>query len=311
MSAIVVNGLTKRFSERAAVEDVSFRVERGEVFGFLGPNGAGKTTTVRMLTTVLRPTAGDAEVAGMPVRPDTGPELRRRIGVMSENPGLYLKLSVEENLQFFAGLYGVPAPEQRIAQALEAMGLSERRADPAGSLSKGLRQRTALARALLPEPEVLFLDEPTSGLDPEASLEVRDLIDSLRRRGMTVFLTTHRLEEAERLCDRVGIINTRLVTVGPTAELRRPRGGLMVELRLRSPLADPQLVLAEVAGVEGWEEVSGPQDTRYNLRVADLERVVPEVVRAVVGAGGDVLAVTEVTRTLEDVYLELVGEGRR
>ena len=170
-----------------------------ETFGFLGPNGAGKTTAVRTLGTLLASTSGTASVAGIPLNPENGVEIRRRIAIMPESPGLYLRLSVIENLECFADLYEVPNPNDRIDQALRAVNMADRARDACGTLSKGLRQRVALARALLSDPEVLFLDEPTSGLDPVAARDVHELIDELRKRGVTIFLTTHRLEEAERL----------------------------------------------------------------------------------------------------------------
>ena len=218
--ALRVDHLTKRFGNRTAFEDVTFSVAPGEVFGFLGPNGAGKTTTVRTLGTLIAPTSGSAVVAGIPLSADNGSEIRQRISIMPENPGLYLRLTVIENLQFFASMYGQRNPATRIADALEAVNLAPRGRDLCGSLSKGLRQRVGLARALLNEPTVMFLDEPTSGLDPVAAREVHDLINGLRERGVTVFLTTHRLEEAERLCDRVAILNTTLKSIGRTQELR-------------------------------------------------------------------------------------------
>ena len=178
--ALSVDRLTKRFGDRVAFSDVSFEVARGEVFGFLGPNGAGKTTTVRTLGTLLAPTSGSATVAGFALTPENGVEIRRRIAVMPESPGLYLRLSVLENLECFADLYELPDPRDRIARALRAMDLADRAQDPCGTLSKGLRQRVALARALLSEPEVLFLDEPTAGLDPVATREVHELIVGLR-----------------------------------------------------------------------------------------------------------------------------------
>jgi ABC-type multidrug transport system ATPase subunit len=191
---------------------------RGEVFGFLGPNGAGKTTTVRTLGTLLAPTSGSATVAGFPLTPENGVEIRRRIAIMPESPGLYLRLSILENLECFADLYEVSDPRGRIDLALRAVNLADRAQDACGTLSKGLRQRVALARALLSDPEILFLDEPTVGLDPVAAREVHELILGLRERGVTIFLTTHRLEEAERLCDRVAILNTTLRTIGrPTS----------------------------------------------------------------------------------------------
>jgi ABC-type Na+ transport system ATPase subunit NatA len=201
--ALSVDHLSKLFGDRVAFDDVSFEVGQGEVFGFLGPNDAGKTTAVRTLGTLIAPTSGSATVAGIPLAPENGVEIRRLISIMPESPGLYLRLTVAENLRYFADLYEVPDPKDRIDRALRAVRLADRAADACGSLSKGLRQRVALARALLSDPQVLFLDEPTSGLDPGAARDVHDLIEGLRRRGVTIFLTTHRLEEAERLCDRV------------------------------------------------------------------------------------------------------------
>src|SRR5579864_2045274 len=181
--ALVVEHLTKRFGERTAFEDVSFSVAQGEVFGFLGPNGAGKTTTVRTLGTLIAPTSGSASVAGIPLTSGNGQEIRQRIAIMPENPGLYRRLTVIENLQLFAGLYGQRNAATRIDEALEAVNLTTRGHDLCGSLSKGLTQRVGLARALLNDPRVMFLDEPTSGLDPVAAHEVHDLINGLRQRG--------------------------------------------------------------------------------------------------------------------------------
>lgn len=175
---------------------------------------------MRTLGTLIAPTSGTATVAGVPLTAENGLLIRRRIAIMPEAPGLYLRLSVRDNLACFADLYEVSDPGDRISHVLHAVDLTERADDPCGALSKGLRQRVALARALLGDPEVLFLDEPTSGLDPAAAKDVHELIDDLRQRGVTVFLTTHRLEEAERLCDRVAILDTTLRTIGRPDELR-------------------------------------------------------------------------------------------
>jgi ABC-2 type transport system ATP-binding protein len=218
--ALSVHDLSKRFGDRVAFHDVSFEIGYGEIFGFLGPNGAGKTTTVRTLGTLIAPTSGSATVAGIPLTPDNGIEIRRRIAIMPESPGLYLHLTVLENLECFADLYDAPDPKERIDRAVQAVKLSDRAHDACGTLSKGLRQRVALARALLSDPQVLFLDEPTSGLDPGATRDVHELITALGRSGVTIFLTTHRLEEAERLCDRVAILNTTLRMLGRPADLR-------------------------------------------------------------------------------------------
>jgi ABC-2 type transport system ATP-binding protein len=181
--ALVVEHLSKRFGGRVAFDDVSFEVGYGEVFGFLGPNGAGKTTTVRTLGTLISPSSGSATVAGLRLSPENGSAIRTRISIMPESPELYLRLTIAENLECFAGLYELSNAAQRIETALRAVNLVDRAKDPCRSLSKGLRQRIGLARALLNEPAVLFLDEPTSGLDPVAAREVHELIDSLRRRG--------------------------------------------------------------------------------------------------------------------------------
>ena len=303
--AVAARGLSKRFGDRVAFEDVSFEIGQGEVFGFLGPNGAGKTTTVRTLGTLLAPTAGSATVAGFPLTPENAVEIRRRIAIMPEAPGLYLKLSVAENLECFADLYEVPDPGARVAAALEAVNLSDRSHDTCGTLSKGLRQRVALARALLSDPEVLFLDEPTAGLDPVAAREVHELIDALRKRGVTIFLTTHRLDEAERLCDRVAILNTTLRTIGRPAELRDQMFARTITARTVVPLADPGKVFAGLKGVDGWHsDGSGG----YVLTVSDPSVAAPEATRALVAAGADVLSIAESHHSLEDVYLELVAE---
>jgi ABC-2 type transport system ATP-binding protein len=301
---LVVEHLTKRFGERVAVDDVSFSVGAGEVFGFLGPNGAGKTTTVRVLSTLIAPTSGTARVAGLLLDPSNGVEIRKRIAVMTENPGLYLRLTVAENLEFFAGLYELAEPKARIGQALAAVNLVSRANDPCASLSKGLRQRVALARTLLSDPAVVFLDEPTSGLDPVASREVHELIDGLRERGVTVFLTTHRLEEAERLCDRVAILNTSLRTIGRPDELRDRLFTKSLVVRTVAPLASPDAVFG-VAGVDGWR---ADDTTHYVLTVSDARIAAPAVTRALVAAGADLLSLAEMQHSLEDVYLELIDD---
>jgi ABC-2 type transport system ATP-binding protein len=304
-TALAVQGLTKRFGERVAFQDVSFEVGYGEVFGFLGPNGAGKTTTVRTLGTLIAPTSGSATVAGIALKPENGVEIRQRIAIMPEAPGLYLRLSVAENLECFAGLYEAPDPAQRIDRALEAVNLADRAGDPCGSLSKGLRQRVALARALLGDPEVLFLDEPTSGLDPVAARDVHELIDELRRRGVTIFLTTHRLEEAERVCDRVAILNTTLRTIGRPDELREQLFAKTLVIKTLAPLADPGRLFGGLPAVEGWHQNGSGE---YVVDISDSRIAAPAVTRALVQDGSDVLAIAESQHSLEDVYLQLIDE---
>jgi len=303
-SALVVEHLTKRFGDRVAFDDVSFEVGYGEVFGFLGPNGAGKTTTVRTLGTLIAPSSGSAIVDGIPLTAKNGPAIRARISIMPESPGLYLRLTVAENLECFAGLYQLADARDRIDRVLQAVSLTDRAKDMCGSLSKGLRQRVALARALLNDPAVLFLDEPTSGLDPVATREVHELIASLRERGVTIFLTTHRLEEAERLCHRVAILSTTLRLIGRPDELRQQLFRRSLDVRVRTPLNDPQGFFGALPGIEGWE----PTPSGYNLAVSDPELAAPQVARALVGAGADILSLTEAHHSLEDIYLELIDE---
>ncbi len=301
--ALSVDRLSKRFGDRVAFADVSFEVGQGEVFGFLGPNGAGKTTTVRTLGTLIAPSAGSAVVAGIALTPENGVEIRRRIAIMPESPGLYLRLSVVENLRCFADLYEVPDPSDRIDRVLQAVKLTERAGDACGSLSKGLRQRVALARALLSDPQVLFLDEPTSGLDPAAARDVHELIDGLRRRGVTIFLTTHRLEEAERLCDRVAILSTTIRTIGRPDELRDQMFAKALTVRTVAPLTEPERVFTGVPALDSWR----PDGTStYVVTVSDATRAAPALTRALVAAGADVLSIAESRHSLEDVYLELI-----
>lgn len=303
--ALSVRGLGKRFGDRVAFHDVSFDVGYGEVFGFLGPNGAGKTTTVRTLGTLIAPTSGSATVVGFPLGPENGLEIRERISVMPESPGLYLRLSVTENLAYFADLYEVRDSKGRIHRALRAVNLLDRAHDVCGALSKGLRQRVALARALLSEPQVMFLDEPTAGLDPVASRDVHELIDGLRQRGVTIFLTTHRLEEAERLCDRVAILNTTLRMIGRPDQLRDQLFTKTLTVRTLAPLTEPGRVFAGLPAVDGWSQ-DGP--ATYVLAVTEPAVAAPAATRALVASGADVLAVTQSHHSLEDVYLKLIEQ---
>ena len=305
-AALAAYGLGKRFGDRVACEDVSFEIGYGEVFGFLGPNGAGKTTTVRTLSTLIAPTSGSATVAGIALTPENHSEIRQRISVMPESPGLYPRLTVAENLECFAGLYALASPRQRVARVLEAVDLAGRADDPCGKLSKGLRQRVSLARALLNEnADVVFLDEPTSGLDPLASREVHELIDGLRQRGVTVFLTTHRLDEAERLCDRVALLNTRLRAVGRPDELRQLMFASTLSVRTATPLAEPGQLFGGLPAVESWRLDA---DGTYRLSVSEPDIAAPAVTRALVASGADVLSIGESQHSLEDVYVQLIGD---
>ena len=287
-----------------AVDGLTLDVADGEVFGCLGPNGAGKTTTVRMLTGLIGPSSGRATIGGLEVGGDNQ-AIRQIVGLLTETPGMYDRLSAELNLEIFARLYGVSDPKRSAEKYLRLLGLWERRKDTAGSFSKGMRQKLALARALLHEPKLLFLDEPTSGLDPEAAKLVRDFISELKAEGRTIFLCTHNLAEAERLCDRIGILNTRLVTVDTPANLRRRLYGRRVVVHLRQPDLGLLDVARELPFVKNAEWIDG----RLTLALDDPEADNPALVRTLVGAGAEVQFVSEVRQSLEDVYLRLIEES--
>ncbi|MBI4731807.1 MAG: ABC transporter ATP-binding protein [Chloroflexi bacterium] len=293
--------LTKRFKEVLAVDNLSLDIREGEVFGFLGPNGAGKTTTVRMLTSLIGPTAGTATVAGFAIgRQDT--DIRRTVGVLTETPGMYDNLSAEVNLRIFADLYEVNDAAGQVEKYLKMLGLYDRRLDTAGTFSKGMKQKLAIARALLHEPKIIFLDEPTAALDPEAAHLVRDFIAELKKEGRTIFLCTHNLDEADRLCDRIGVFKSRLLVLDTPANLRASIFGRKVVFHLRA--ADDRLAQA-VRSLNFVREVKVVEN-KLLVNLEDPEAHNPEIVRVLVGVGAEVQFVGELRHSLEDVYLQLV-----
>jgi len=305
---IITDSLSRHFGDTVAVDGLTLEVYAGEVFGFLGHNGAGKTTTVRLLNGVLAPSSGTACVLGLdPVR--DGPVLRRRTGVLTETPSLDERLTGRENLAIYADLYGVPLAEvsRRVEMLLETFELADRADEPVGNYSRGMKQRLALARALLHEPEVLFLDEPTAGLDPVATRRVHQLIAHLSHEGgRTVFLCTHNLAEAQRLCDRVAVLeHGRLVALGAPAELaHRLWRGLRLEIELAPEGAST--AVEALWAVSGVDEVECGVGTAV-VRVSDRE-VIPDLIAAAVAAGGRIYRVVPREPTLEDVYFALHGE---
>jgi ABC-2 type transport system ATP-binding protein len=302
---IRTTGLGRRFGPAWAIRGVDLEVRRGEVLGLLGPNGAGKTTTVRMLTALIEPSEGTATVDGLDVR--TEPDaVRARVGILTETPGLYEKLSAGANLDFFGRLYGLDAPtrDERIEHYLRLFSLWERRDDAAGTFSKGMKQKLAIARALLHEPAVVFLDEPTAALDPEAAYVVREAIEGLRRSGRTIVLATHNLDEANRLCDRVAFVRGALLRVDSPAELRGTLGARGVEVVL---VGEPAERLLEVArGIQGVASVEAT-DRRLVVAADEPAAVTPALVRALAAAGADILEVRERATTLEQAYFEVMG----
>jgi ABC-2 type transport system ATP-binding protein len=298
---IQTENLSKKFGDNLAVDRLSLQVKEGEVFGFLGPNGAGKTTTVRMLTSLIGPTDGSATVNGFVVGKDDQ-QIRRSVGILTESPGMYDNLSAEYNLEIYANLYEVKDVKGQVEKYLRMLSLWDRRQDEAGTFSKGMKQKLAIARALLHEPRILFLDEPTAGLDPEAARLVRDAIEELRKEGRTIFLCTHNLDEADRLCDRVGVFKSRLLVEDTPANLRTQLFGRKVVFHLRGMQEAFTGLLRGLAYVKDARAV----DNKLVVTLDDPDAHNPEIIRLLVGAGADVQFVGELRHSLEDVYLQLV-----
>ncbi len=298
--------LTRKFGNLTAVEDLTLHVDAGEVFGFLGPNGAGKTTTVRMLCCLIGKTSGTATVAGL----DTGNpkdclKIRKLVGFVPDNVGLYEDLTAYENLNYYGKLYYVQESQrkQNIERFLKMLGLWEKRDAPAGTFSKGMKQKLAIARSLIHDPEILFMDEPTANLDPESAKTVRDFILELKTHKKTIFLNTHNLDETQRICDRIAILNTRLVALGTPQKLEHSIGPRKTVIQLK------QVNSGIINAVEKLSIGKVTQDgNKIAVELADPDENNPFVVQAIVGAGGKVQTVSVSSSSLEEVYLKLVRE---
>jgi len=296
-------GLTKKFGELTAVDNLTLHVDEGEIFGLLGPNGAGKTTTVRMLCCLISKTAGQASIAGYDVSNEADAlKIRKLIGFVPDNVGLYEALSAYDNLDFYGKLYDVSDEKRKenIENLLKMLGLWEKRDVMVGTFSKGMKQKLALARALVHEPQVLFLDEPTANLDPEAAKTVRDFILDLREQKRTVFLNTHNLDEARKLCDRIGILNTSLRGLGSPQELENNVGGRATVIQLER-LTDE--VLSSLKSLD-LDMIVG--ENKVTIRLTQPEKENPAILDAMFRAGGKIQSATIVGSTLEDAYLKLV-----
>jgi ABC-2 type transport system ATP-binding protein len=307
---IEIVGLGRTFDGKAAVEDLNLKVEKGEVFGLLGPNGAGKTTTIRMLACLIKQTSGTAFVNGLEINTSSDSQrIRGIVGVLPESPGLYESLSANRNLDFFAQLYGVPKDkrEERIEELLKMLDLWDRRDEPVATYSKGMKQKIAIARAFVHDPQVVFLDEPTAGLDPQASLTVREFLVALKKEGRTVFINSHHLDEVERLCDRIAVMNRTALAIGSPKDLARRYWGRTTVVELAA--VDP----AYVDIVRGLDFASNVRidDGRILVDLDDPEIRNPVIVERLTRAGAKIEYVTELKRSLEDVYMKLIGGGKR
>ena len=306
---IDTKNLTRKFGNLTAVDNLTLRVEDGEVFGFLGPNGAGKTTTVRMLCCLIGKTSGEATIGNYTIdKEEDCLRIRKMVGFLPENVGLYDSLSAYRNLDFYGQLYEVPESKRKenIERLLKLLGIWERREDAAGTFSKGMKQKLAIARALIHDPQLLFLDEPTANLDPEASKTVRDFVIELKKEKRTIFINTHNLDEADRLCDRIAILKTKLIAVDSPKNLERSlykRKTIIHLERVSNKIIDAVEKLSSVKNVR-------TSDNKLILDIDTPEKDNPEVVRTIVKADGNIQYVTELRSTLEDVYLKLIREAQ-
>ncbi len=301
---IEVSGLTKKFGQITAVDSLTFSVNEGEVFGLLGPNGAGKTTTVRMLCCLISSTSGSAKLGELDISDKiSAMKIRKMIGIVHDNVGLYETLTAYENLEFFGQMYEAPKDLVRdnIKEYLEMLDLWDQRDRRVASFSKGMKQKVAVARALVHDPQVLFLDEPTANLDPEASKVIRDVILKLKGEGRTIFLNTHNLDEAQRICDRIGILKTKLIAVDTPKNLENAFSRKLTAIVLTS--VNDSILNAVKSMNPKKLTVEG---NTIHIEMADPDRETPAIVGAISGAGGQVKSVNEEGASLEDVYLSIV-----
>ena len=305
---IRVKNLTKYYDELKAVDGISFTVENGEIFGFLGPNGAGKTTTIRMLSCIIEPTNGNAHLNGYNII-ENKMEIRRMVGILTENPCLYERLTPVYNLDFFGKLYDVSDADraQRVDEILEMFDLHDRRDEKVETFSKGMKQKLALGRALLHDPDIIFLDEPTAALDPKTAKGVRDYVKKLSKGGnKIIFICTHNLTEAEYLCDRVAVIDHgRIVGIGSPDELSRDIWkGEQVEIVVKNFNHEIEQALKDLEIVKSYEF----QEPRLLIDVKDTSVDNPVIIETLVKSGARIISVEVNKHSLEDIYLNLVRD---
>ncbi len=305
---IEIESLTKKFDDLTAVDNLTLNVNEGEVFGFLGPNGAGKTTTVRMLCCLISKTSGNARISGYEIgNKEDSLKIRKLIGLVPDNVGLSENLSAYDNLDFFGKIYDLPDVQRKesIQRFLEMLDLWDKRNTPVGTFSKGMKQKLAIARALIHDPQVLFMDEPTANLDPEAAKTVRNFILELKKEKKTIFLNTHNLDEAQRICDRIAILNTKLLSTGTPEDLERAVKGRRTVIELE------QVTDATAEAVQKLSPTNLTiEGNKIMFDTSDTEKPNWTVVEAIVLAGGHVNSVNVAGSTLEDVYLKMVEENK-
>ncbi len=303
---IDIKDLTRKFGDLTAVDNLSLHVNDGEVFGLLGPNGAGKTTTVRMLCCLISKTSGSAVIGGYEIgNKENALKIRNIVGLVPDNVGLYESLTVYENLDYYGTLFRRTDSQRKESNEhfLKLLGLWEKREVLAGTLSKGMKQKLAIARAMIHDPQVIFMDEPTANLDPEASKTVRDFILELKKEKKTIFLNTHNLDEAQRICDRIGILNTKLMALGTPEELEQSVHGRKTVIQLRQV---NEAILNSLKELEVKNLVR--EGNKLTVDVVNPEVENPDMVNAIVAAGGRIETVMVLSSTLEEAYLKLVRD---
>jgi ABC-2 type transport system ATP-binding protein len=299
--------LTRNFGSLTAVDKVTLSVGEGEIFGLLGPNGAGKTTTVRMLCCLISKSSGNAKVGGYEIgNEENALKIRNLIGLVPDSVGLYESLTAYENLDYYGTLYRRTEAQRKEKNEyfLKLLGLWEKRDVLTGTFSKGMKQKLAIARALVHDPKVVFMDEPTANLDPEAAKTVREFILSLKKEKKTIFLNTHNLDEAQRICDKIGILNTKLMAIGTPEELEQSIHGKKTVIQLSQV---SEKILNSLKPLHLMSIVS--EGNKLTVDVKNPEEENPDIINAIVAAGGRIKTVIVTSSSLEDAYLKLVKEN--
>jgi ABC-2 type transport system ATP-binding protein len=300
---IQVENLSKKFGDITAVDNVSFEIKDGSIFGFLGPNGAGKTTTIRMLSTLIKPTSGNVIIDGRELLKN-GEYIRSILGILTETPGMYEKISAIENLNFFSGFYGIEEikRKQNIEKFLKMFDLWDRRDDLVSTYSKGMKQKLAIARALIHEPKILYLDEPTAALDPESAFMVRNFIENQKNEKTTVFLCTHNLEEASNLSDVVCIIKNRIIKISTLEDLQRSKKGKKIEILFNQPAGRYTGILEDFTEIINLEV----KEDKISFSMENPEKINPAIIKKLVDSGAEIVYFNEIKASLEEIYLDLI-----